>query len=294
MRYFKYLTVDKDLRRWGVYLTGAGHIQVDKNTEYPLIDDPTHHYFHWSTGRRLSDYQVLYITRGKGIFESDSAGVKKISAGDMFILFPGIWHRFAPDKATGWEEYWVEFNGDVAKHFQTKGFINSSNPVVKVGVQEEIVENYLKIIKLIKDEIPGFQYIAAGNFIQIMGLMVATKKYNPFRGKPIENQIKQAKLVIFENMYTSLSLKEISRTVGLGYSLFRKKFKEYTGVSPAQYQINLRIQEAKEILIRTNLSLKEISHNLGFESQNYFYRQFRQKTGYTPSEFRNKNKREIW
>ncbi|HAZ04287.1 MAG: hypothetical protein A2W90_23090 [Bacteroidetes bacterium GWF2_42_66] len=71
----------------------------------------------------------------------------------------------------------------------------------------------------------------------------------------------------------------------------RKKFKEYTGVSPAQYQIQLRINKAKDLLITTNQSFKELAHELGFESTDYFFRLFRQKTGFTPSEFREKNRR---
>ena len=290
-RFYKYLTVGEEVKRWGIYLTGAGHVKVDKHTEYPLTDDPSHHYFHWSTGRRLSEYQILYITKGKGVFESEVTGIKKIYAGDIFILFPNTWHRFTPDYATGWDEYWVEFNGDLIKHYRTKDFINPENPVVTVDIQEEIAENYLKIIKLIKYEKPGFQYIASGTVIQILGQIFALKKYHPFEGKIIETQIRQAKLMILENMHTAISQEEIARSIGIGYSLYRKKFKEYTGVSPAQYQIQFRVNKAKDLLITSNQPIKEIAHNVGFEYSDYFYRLFKQKTGFTPSDFREKNKR---
>ncbi len=79
-RFYKYISVGEEDKRWGIYLTGAGHIKIDKHTEYPLKDDPSHHYFHWSTGRRLSEYQILYITRGQGVFESEMTGLRKINA----------------------------------------------------------------------------------------------------------------------------------------------------------------------------------------------------------------------
>lgn len=290
-KFYKYLTVSEDDKHWGMYLTGAGRIVVDKQTEYPLVDDPSHHYFHWSVGRRLSDFQVLYITKGKGVFESETAGTRKINAGDIFILFPDIWHRFKPDNDSGWDEYWVEFNGDLIKHYLSKEFLNPENPVITVGIQENIVCNYLQIIHLIKEEKPGFQYIASGNIVQILGQIFASKKYHPFEGKAIENQIRQAKLMILENLRLPITQEKIAKNLGMGYSLFRKKFKEYTGVSPAQYQIQLRINKAKDLLITTNQSFKELAHNLGFESADYFFRLFKQKTGFTPSEFREKNKR---
>jgi AraC-like DNA-binding protein len=290
-RNIKYLTVGNEIKRWGLYITGAGHIKVGKGTNYPLVDDPSHHYFHWSKGRRLSEYQILYIIKGRGVFESEYTTLRKIQPGDAFILFPGVWHRFKSDKSTGWDEFWVEFNGDLIKHYRNNDFLNPKNPIIKVGILENIVENYFNIIDLIKDEKPGFQYLASGNLMTIMGQIFASIKYQPFEGKQIENQIKQAKLAIYENMNTTISQEDLAKNVGLGYSLYRKKFKEYTGISPAQYQIHLRIHKAKVLLTSTNQPLKEIALNVGFDSSNYFYRLFKQKTGLTPSDYRKKNKR---
>lgn len=290
-RFYKYLTIGEEDKRWGIYLTGAGHIKVDPDVEYPLVDDPSHHYFHWSIGRRLSEYQIIYITKGEGIFESEITGSRKINAGDIFFLFPNVWHRFKPTQSTGWDEYWVEFNGDLIKHFREKEFLNPENPIMTIGIQNDIAENYLKINNLIKEEKPGFQYIACGNLLQILGQVFASIKYHPFDGKEIEDKIKQAKLMIFENMHQTIVQEEIAQSIGMGYSLYRKKFKEYTGVSPAQYQIQIRINKAKDLIITSNQPLKEIIHTLGFESLDYFFRLFKQKTGFTPSDFREKNKR---
>lgn len=89
----------------GIYLQAAGHTEVRKRIEYPLTDHPIHHYFLWSQGRRLSEYQILYITNGKGVFESELSGKQYVNAGDLFILFPDIRYRFSPDWNTGWNEY---------------------------------------------------------------------------------------------------------------------------------------------------------------------------------------------
>lgn len=290
-RFYKYLTVGEEDKHWGIYVTGAGHIQIPPNTEYPLVDDPSHHYFHWAVGRRISEYQILYITRGQGTFESERSGSCRIGTGDAFILFPGIWHRFRPDESTGWDEYWVEFDGNLIRHYHDRDFLSPENPVIKAGIEEAIAKNYLSIIKLIRDEKPGFQYIASGMLLQIVGQLMAFKKYQVFEGRNIETQIRQAKLFIMENLHLSISQEDLAKKIGLGYSLYRKKFREYTGVPPAQYHIQLRINKAKDLLITTSESFKELALELGFESTDYFFRLFRQKTGFTPSEFREKNKR---
>ena len=75
----------------------------------------------------------------------------------------------------------------------------------------------------------------------------------------------------------------------MSYSNFRKLFKEYTGLSPALYQQELKIQRAKNLLATTGDSIKEIADRLHFESPDYFSARFRAKTGMRPSEFRSEH-----
>jgi transcriptional regulator GlxA family with amidase domain len=63
-------------------------------------------------------------------------------------------------------------------------------------------------------------------------------------------------------------------------------FKQYTGIAPVQYQLDLKIRRAREMLVSTDLSIKEISYELGFQSIHYFSRIFKNKTGMAPSEIR--------
>ncbi|MBQ2129982.1 MAG: helix-turn-helix transcriptional regulator, partial [Prevotella sp.] len=81
-------------------------------------------------------------------------------------------------------------------------------------------------------------------------------------------------------------IQKIAEELGIGYSNFRKLFKEYTGVAPAMYQQELRLQRAKEMLSTTNISIKEIAYRLNFDSPDYFSAKFKIKTGRKPSDFR--------
>ena len=289
--FYKYLTISDEDRKWGVYLGGAGYTSVSQRIEYPLTDHPVHHYFHWANGRRLSDYQIMYITKGEGIFESEFSGSQRVSAGDMFVLFPDIWHRFCPDKNTGWNEYWVEFNGKLVNHFREEGFLDPQNPVFTIGIDGGLIDNFIKMIDLVKNEKLGLQFLASGLIFQILGQVFTLKKFNSLEKSTLENQIRQARLSIHEKMDTEISPEMIADEIGMGYSLFRKEFKKATGFSPVQYQIQLRINKAKNLLATTNFPIKQIALQTGFESNNYFSRIFRQKTNLTPAEFRLRNVR---
>jgi AraC-like DNA-binding protein len=99
--------------------------------------------------------------------------------------------------------------------------------------------------------------------------------------------VNRAQLRIREELESSLTIQQIAQDLGVSYSNFRKLFKEYTGISPALYQQDLKLQRAKELLSTTDLSIKEIAYQLNFESPDYFSAKFKIKTGRKPSELRN-------
>ncbi len=79
---------------------------------------------------------------------------------------------------------------------------------------------------------------------------------------------------------------EIARQLGLGYSWFRRMFKEYTGVSPAHYQAQQKLLRAKELLTGTHLNITEIAYMLKFGNASQFSTFFKKREGVTPSGFR--------
>ena len=81
----------------------------------------------------------------------------------------------------------------------------------------------------------------------------------------------------------------IARELGVSYSWFRKTFKEYTGISPAQYQLPQRLLKAKEMLTGTDINISDIAYALKFVNTGQFSTFFKHKEGVTPSDFRKRN-----
>ena len=98
--------------------------------------------------------------------------------------------------------------------------------------------------------------------------------------------INRARLRIREAVESNLTIQQIAEESGMSYSNFRKLFKVYTGMSPALYQQDLKLQRAKELLTATDMSIKEIAYRLNFDSPDYFSAKFKIKTGRKPSEMR--------
>jgi AraC-like DNA-binding protein len=78
----------------------------------------------------------------------------------------------------------------------------------------------------------------------------------------------------------------VASKLNIGYSWFRRVFKEYTGLAPAQYQLLLKIQVAKEWLMDDQIPIKDIAFRLNFNSHFHFSNIFAQKTGLSPSNYR--------
>ena len=102
------------------------------------------------------------------------------------------------------------------------------------------------------------------------------------------DMVMRAQQYIRESLESTLSIQDIAEKLSVSYSTLRKQFKDYTGLSPAIYQQDLKLQRAKELLTTTNLSIKEIAYRLNFDSPDYFSAKFKIKTGRKPSEMRGK------
>ena len=88
--------------------------------------------------------------------------------------------------------------------------------------------------------------------------------------------------------YDSVSIEEYAEMCGLSSGGFRRLFKQYMGKSPRKHLIDIKLSAAKALLEESELSIKEISEILNFESTSYFCRLFKERSGLTPLEFREK------
>ncbi|MGE4587937.1 MAG: helix-turn-helix domain-containing protein [Mangrovibacterium sp.] len=281
----KYLTPGERDREWGIFLNVAGMNRVGPHSSYPSPEHPSGYFFSWKQGRVLEEYQINYITEGKGILETKGARYP-VRPGSILITRPGLWHRYKPLRHTGWKEQYIGFNGNIAAQFFAHSFFLPSQPVIHTGIREEILDTYLKIFNLVREEKPGFQQIASGLIIKLMGYLFSFETQKEFTGKHVAAIIETVRFRMREQLDQALDLEKLARDYHIGYSYFRKMFKSYTGVAPHRYHLEMKIMRARELLLTTDKSIKEISFELGFQSIHYFSRIFKQKTGLPPSRFR--------
>ncbi len=286
--FLKYLTVSEIDEGFGLYLTMAGKIEVPIDAEVSKTDNfqPSIFSLNSEEGRVVHDYQVHFVKDGHGILETES-GSYRISPGTVVFICSGESYRFKLYK-NSWSENYFGFKCTMPGSILAKGILKEGNPVFTIENSSEFERIYQSIFDLVLNEKPGFQIIASGIIINMLGNIVSSKIQEKFTGKPIHKVIQDTQLMLRNNYKESINIENIAVENNIGYSYFRKMFKKYTGISPKQYLLQLKIKHAKELLLNTDMSVGEISNNLGFYSIFYFSRIFKAKTGLNPSDLRRK------
>lgn len=144
--------------------------------------------------------------------------------------------------------------------------------------QELIVQSISDIAK--EDRLKN-QIKLATNLLTELQIMVIEK-----RNTKNVYFIERAEKYISENYASGITLEKISERLRISPYYLCRMFKSVRGVNMLDYITNVRLEKAKEYMKDANVSVKEISVNLGFSDPNYFCKVFKRVTGMTPSEYR--------
>ena len=285
----KYLLASERDAEWGLTISTVGFEKIDPWEAYPTKGHAYGYYFNIDKGRVLDEYQLLYQPEGEGVFESAHIPETRIKPGDIFLLFPGEWHTYRPLTDKGWTSYWIGFKGKNIDDRVKAGFLSPDKPIYHVGFNNDIIAIFEKAMKIADSEDPNYQQTLAGIVNYLIGQMYYLERNCELKKNSDQvDLIAKSKVMIRESLETCITIQEIAQKLGISYSSFRKLFKEYTGIAPAMYQHNLRLQLAKELLTSTDESIKEIAYRLNFGSPDYFSSKFKAKIGMKPSDFREK------
>lgn len=282
------LATERDLK-WGLTVSTVGYEEIAPGDPYPTKGHADGYYFNIEKGRILNEYQLLYNPEGEGVFESAHCPKTKLKAGDMFLLFPGEWHSYHPNPRVGWKSHWIGFKGRNMDDRVKAGFLTPEKPIYHIGYSAIIEGLYRRAYDAAREEAAYSQQEMAGLVNHLIGKMYSLERNIELsRNQQQVDMIDKARWRIRESLESELTIQQIAEDLGVSYSNFRKLFKEYTGLSPATYQQELRLLRAKELLTTTDLSIKEVAYRLNFESPDYFSAKFKAKMGCKPSEVKTK------
>lgn len=242
------------------------------------------------------DYELIICTQGplyiKLVDTEYTLNTNDILFVPPYKLMAGT--RLSPGNV---EFYWLHFilpeNMKVFENTNLESLaIDRQNPKVFVIPRQFRFTNLDHLIvlihQLLNSDVQNVYDRKIANYFSTMILMEISKStlnQLTYETSDIE-RIDRLKEWIRANLYKSPSVVDMAEEVQLNPQYLSRLFKKVTGVPPKKYLLQLKIQTAQALLVRTNLSIKEISAGSYFENEKLFMRQFKQFCGMTPSKYR--------
>lgn len=224
---------------------------------------------------------------------------------DLAIILPG--QQFGAEKGyldigtVCWLNIEVDQSDPLAKILLGKW--SGISPGELITIRKLLLLNSIPVISKLREAGTIFQHIQNELFNQELGYSTRinqlldelfilitrqlTRQSNSHRDFP-QTFLKLEK-TLRQNLSHQWTVEEMAALVGLGTTAFSEKVKNFTGFSPLNYLINIRISEAIKLLKRVDVNVTSIALETGFYSSQHFSTTFKKLTGYTPSQFRKNN-----
>lgn len=136
---------------------------------------------------------------------------------------------------------------------------------------------------------PGFGFMATATFMQLIGNLSRLYGHSPSPDGKALLRIGEALSHLERSIHRDIDLAELAEIAHMSQRSFLRVFQSATGASPLAWVISQRINRACSLLRRTDQRITEIAFDVGFNDSNYFTRQFRKITGFSPREYRLKH-----
>jgi AraC-like DNA-binding protein len=262
----------------GTNVVAPHTVYPPRKNEHPAVFRPV------AEGRVLQEFQIVYITKGKGTFQTEGK-TRAVQSGDVMLILPGIKHAYKPDFETGWIEYWAGFSGGHFRRLMEKGILSKERTFFHTGLGDTLVPVFDSIIEEIRTQKPLFQLKACAGIFSILAEVLSSERRKE-QPNYYQKLTDSAKSLMQKNVLGTIDMPSIAAQIGISAPRLNDVFKKYTGMTPYQYFIHIKITKAESLLEDEDMSVQYAAAKLGFDDPYYFSRLFKNKTGIAPSKWR--------
>ncbi|MDQ5929228.1 MAG: hypothetical protein QG594_1006 [Bacteroidota bacterium] len=234
----------------------------------------------------INEYILLYCLAGEGWIKCSEKTIK-LTPNTGFIIPKNTAHKYGSSLKEAWSIYWVHFEGTYAQTFYER-FSASGNESVKIAYDESLIKLLNEMIALLESDFTN-EKVELTHFKLIAFL--SSLSYSNALNNTIADAVSLSINYMKTHLNQLLSIEILANQACYSISRYSELFKQKTGYAPIQFFIRLKIQKSCEYLYFTNLTIKEICKEVGFEDPYYFSRMFKKQLGLSPSAYR-KNRKE--
>lgn len=227
-----------------------------------------------------NDWQIQLVTEGViDLYDGDTH--YSLKPGDCFIIPPGVTNDYIyriNGKKRQTVGYYVHFSGTAAKELM------DSLGVRGIAVFRNVPGDVSRMFEsLFYSRRTGRKIASLGTLLRIVSALSDEAKFLPTETEKI---VRREADYINKHYTEDIDFDVMAKRCNLSRSRFTHVFSDIFGLPPTQYQQNLRIEQASELLRFSKLMVAEIAQRCGFKNQLYFSRVFKKVMGVSPTEFR--------
>ena len=238
--------------------------------------------YQWGPGIR-DHYCIHHILSGSGVYTTGKVSVR-LSAGDTFILFPGVELQYQADKDEPWEYCWAGFNGSDALTILSAAGLSRQSPVICHFARGEALAQRLH--DLYESRGAGLVHTIEMTGRLYIALSLLLKDAPPVGAGSGELYVRQAVDYMHGHYMYPITVQDIAVYAGISRSQLYRSFIRYLGKSPKEYLTQLRLSQAFRLLRDTRLPITAIAISVGFDNSLYFSRVFQKACGISPGAWR--------
>lgn len=227
-------------------------------------------------------YLFHYITSGKGTFYiSGQDKAYHLSAGQGFLICPDVICSYEADKDDPWSYMWIEFDGLKSEHFLKAAGLSKWQPIFTQTTSPKESPVFQELELLITNHDKRSAFIISHLYLFINAVIDSSQTQHYLeRNDTKELYIREAINFIERHYNETITVEDMAHNCNLNKHYFSRLFKKEMNISPQQFLIQYRLSKSCELLRNTNMTLQEISKNIGYSNQfNYsiaFKRQYQQ------------------
>ena len=229
-----------------------------------------------SLGR--ADYYLIFILEG-ALTVNLNGEEASLEGGDFIIFPPGTKYEYSHKGGESLAYYWAHFTGGEVEKILDKYGLPCYPQYGSTGDFNDISRRISSFFEVCASEEKFKDYELSLLFERL--LILVARSSGDF-----SNPLKRSVAHINSYYNTELRIPELAKMENLSVSRYNSIFKSTFGMSPLEYIIKIRLSFACDLLLGTNLSIKEISSQVGYGDPHFFSRIFRASIGISPRDFR--------
>ena len=233
-------------------------------------------------------YSIHLVITGHGVLEREFQS-HEIRQGDLVCYWPGVKIVLHPDAGDPWVRHWIQLDGEGAREYAESLGFGARHPVVHA-------HHFARARQIFQKLLEQFRTHRTSQEPHVLALLFefASACGSPKEGAPMTDPVKPEDPGFVGRLFAAMEktgvshpgIAEAARMLGMSRTTLYRECIRQVRMSPSRYLDEMRLSQARELLLRSREKIASIARALEFHDDKYFLRWFRKQTGVTPTQYR--------